>query len=85
MISITDGAEALLLSFLSPVLETEWGISRFQQSLLGSSVFMGFFVGCILSGQLGDRYGRRRPLVIGVFLNFFFGFLSGNFLIQFFI
>lgn len=76
MISITDGAEALVLSFLLPVLEKEWHISDFEKSVLGSSTFVGFFVGCLISGQLADRVGRKWPLIVGVFLNFSFGFLS---------
>lgn len=84
MTSIADGAEALVLSFLNPVLENEWGITNFQQSLLGSMVFVGFFIGCITSGQLGDRFGRRLPLIFGLLFNFIFGFSSAfseNFLI----
>lgn len=77
MISITDGAEGLVLSFLIPVLQTEWNLTEFDQSILGSSTFIGFFIGCLLSGQLADRYGRRKPLIYGVFLNFVFGLLSG--------
>ena len=77
MILITDGAEALVLSFLTPVLQLEWNLTQFQESVLGSSTFVGYFIGCLLSGQFADRYGRRLPLVYGVFANFFFGFTSG--------
>lgn len=77
MISITDGAEALVLSFLLPVLEKEWHITDFEKSVLGSSTFVGFFIGCLLSGQLADRIGRKLPLIIGVLFNFSFGFISG--------
>ena len=74
---MTDGAEALVLSFLIPVLEKEWHLTSTQQSIIGSSTFVGFFLGCIISGQLADRYGRRWPLVIGICINFIFGFSSG--------
>jgi len=77
MISMTDGAEALVLSFLIPVLQTEWNLTDTQQSVLGSSTFVGFFIGCLLSGQVADRVGRRKPLLYGVFFNFFFGLISG--------
>ena len=77
MICMTDGAEALVLSFLIPVLQTEWNLTDTQQSILGSSTFVGFFIGCLMSGQLADRMGRRKPLLYGVFFNFLFGLLSG--------
>lgn len=77
MISITDGAEALVLSFLLPVLENEWHLNDFEKSIIGSSTFVGFFIGCLISGQLADRFGRRRPLIYGVFFNFLLGLLSG--------
>ena len=63
----------MVLSFLIPVLENEWKLDENQQSLLGSSTFIGFFFGCLISGQLADRWGRRYPLIFGIFINFCFG------------
>ncbi len=77
MISITDGAEALVLSFLIPVLQLEWNLSNVETMILGSSTFVGFFIGCLVSGQLADRVGRRTPLLYGVFFNFMFALSSG--------
>jgi len=77
MISITYGAEALVLSFLMPVLQSEWNLTPIQQSMLGSSTFVGFFIGCLLSGQLADRFGRRCPLLYSVLFHFLFGLASG--------
>ena len=77
MISITYGAEATVLSFLMPVLQSEWSLSVVQQSALGSSYFVGSFIGCVISGQLADRFGRRRPLLFSVLFHFLFGIGSG--------
>ena len=38
---------------------------------------MGFFIGSILAGFLGDKYGRRKPLIAANIIFSIFGFLSG--------
>ena len=71
-----DGAETLVISFLVPVLRIEWGLSDSEAALLGSSPFIGFFIGCLFSGQLSDRFGRKKPLFIFLAINIIFAICS---------
>ena len=71
-----DGAETLVISFLVPVLRIEWGLSDSEAALLGSSPFIGFFIGCLFSGQLSDRFGRKKPLIIFLAINIIFAICS---------
>lgn len=66
----------MVISFLIPVLENEWNLTLEQQSMISSSFFLGFFFGSVVSGQLGDRLGRRIPLLVAVLFNFSFGIIS---------
>lgn len=57
-------------------IQMEWNIVCEKASLVSMSqtVFMlGILVGSILFGILADSYGRRRPLIIAVVLQFVFG------------
>ncbi|MFC9502838.1 MFS transporter [Streptomyces sp. NPDC057002] len=42
----------------------EWGVTPSALGTLGSVTAMGMPIGSILAGWMGDRYGRRRPLVL---------------------
>lgn len=79
LISLTqfaDGAEVVGLSILLPLLKHEWSISDDQQSLLGSVLFMGFFIGSIMGGYISDKYGRRTALLWAALIQFIVGVLS---------
>lgn len=54
-----DSTEILLLSFLSIVLRSEWGLSDGQTGSITTCVFMGALVGTMVLGMLGDRIGRK--------------------------
>jgi putative MFS transporter len=47
-----------------PILEKEWGISDFQESLMGSLIYSGYLVGSLFSGFIADRYGRKYPIFL---------------------
>jgi Arabinose efflux permease len=76
LILINDGAEALVLSFLSAILEREWGLNSEDNGLIVSGVWLGTLIGILLSGKLGDLYGRRLPLVYASLCLYVFGVLS---------
>jgi hypothetical protein len=60
----SDAMEVLLLTFLSIVLQAQWGISDADTSILIGSVFIGAMVGTIVLGALGDRIGRKPIFTI---------------------
>src|SRR5262245_33174134 len=61
---VIDGLDIQLLSLVSPIVLTEWGVTRaaFGPALAAALVGMSF--GASLGGWLGDRYGRKRVLVL---------------------
>lgn len=60
----SDACEILLLSFLSLVLLVEWDLTDRQASSITSSVFAGAFLGTLILGRLGDRWGRRPVFLL---------------------
>lgn len=75
-INIADGAELLLISSVSRAVADEWDLEAFARGAIVSLVFVGMFVGNIISGPIGDNFGRRRILVASLFGIFVFSLLS---------
>lgn len=44
---------------LGPALHCDWGITRYQQALTTTIVFLGMMLSSTFWGQLSDRYGRK--------------------------
>ena len=70
---LADGGEMIVLSLLITKLGTLWGLSELQKGLLGSGVFVGFFIGSLASGKLSDLKGRKVSFVIGSLFVSIFG------------
>lgn len=66
---MADSMEMTILSVLGPALHCDWGISRYQQALTTTVVFLGMMLSSTFWGQLSDRYGRKPVCQIYV-LNF---------------
>jgi putative MFS transporter len=54
-----EAIDAAIIAFILPVLRTKWHLTSFETGLLGSSTYVGFLVGALFAGLLGDRFGRR--------------------------
>ena len=54
-----DGADNALVAFLLPSMAREWGLDNGALGLLASAAPVGYLVGALLAGTLGDRVGRR--------------------------
>ncbi|CAD8098915.1 unnamed protein product [Paramecium sonneborni] len=67
LMSISEGAQITIFTLMVPILKNEWHISDSLNSLQASFVFVGYLVGSMLSGQLADRVGRRKPFLISSF------------------
>ena len=68
--------EMTILSVLGPALHCDWGISRYQQALVTTVVFLGMMLSSTFWGSLSDRYGRKPALSLCGVLLFLYGLLS---------
>ena len=76
MLWLTDSMEFMILSMLSPAVKCQWGLSSFEEAMITSFVFFGFFLGGLLWGVVFDIIGRKRGLfIINIFI-LIFGLLS---------
>ncbi|KAF2898789.1 hypothetical protein ILUMI_07383 [Ignelater luminosus] len=73
---MADSMEMTILSILSPALHCHWHISRYQQALTTTVVFLGMMLSSTFWGNLSDRYGRKHALSLCAILLFYYGLLS---------
>lgn len=73
---MADSMEMTILSVLGPALHCDWGITRYQQALTTTIVFLGMMLSSTFWGQLSDRYGRKPALTLCGILLFLYGLLS---------
>lgn len=71
-----DSMEILLLSFLTVVLQEEWGLTDTQTSTITFSVFAGALMGSLTLGPLGDSIGRRPVFSLAAIIISVFGLLT---------
>ena len=69
------------ISFALPGLSAEFGYSKTILGLLGTSLFIMYSLGQFINGQLGDKFGARKLVFIGMIvsalLNIVFSFSTG--------
>lgn len=63
---ILDGLDNQMLGLAAPSLLEEWGIGREALGSVFALGFVGMGIGTLTSGWVGDRFGRRGALIIGV-------------------
>nr|CAD7423187.1 unnamed protein product [Timema monikensis] len=73
---MADSMEMTILSILSPALHCDWHISRYQQALTTTIVFLGMMLSSTFWGNLSDRYGRKQALTLCAVLLFYYAVLS---------
>ena len=54
-----DGADNALVAFLLPSMAREWDLDNGALGLLAAAGPVGYLVGALVAGTLGDRIGRR--------------------------
>jgi len=54
-----EALDAGIIAFILPSLREQWGLTGIQAGWIASSTYVGFLVGALLSGMLGDRFGRK--------------------------
>jgi len=65
-----DGAELLLISAVTEAVAQEWDLGAMERGMVVTIVFIGILVGNLISGPLGDSYGRRQ-LILASFVGIF--------------
>ncbi len=58
-----DGFDVMSISFASPEILREWGITRSTLGIVLSMELIGMAVGSILIGGVADRFGRRKTML----------------------
>ncbi|XP_076237191.1 synaptic vesicle 2-related protein isoform X1 [Calliopsis andreniformis] len=73
---MVDSMEITILSILSPSLHCDWGITRYQQALTTTVVFLGMMLSSTFWSNLSDRYGSKQSLTLCAVLLLYYAFLS---------
>lgn len=63
-----EAVDAAIIAFLMPVLREKWHLTSVETGILGSSTYVGFLIGALVAGMMGDRYGRRRVMMWALLL-----------------
>ena len=64
--AVLDLFDFFLIAFVVPILNDEWNLTFGEAAAMLLSAGFGAIAGSLLWGRLGDRYGRRRPLIAGL-------------------
>lgn len=63
---VAESSELLMASSLTNAISNEMGIeTSLGRSMLMTLTFVGFGLGTLASGPIGDVYGRRFPMLVG--------------------
>ncbi len=64
-----DSCDISTFASAAPALITHWHITIHEIALITSASFIGMFFGATLGGALSDRMGRRRALILFVWIS----------------
>lgn len=65
LLMVCDSYDVAALSFAAPVLIKLWGVTSSDMGFIFSVGLFGLLVGSILFGWVGDRFGRKRAMILG--------------------
>ena len=64
--AVLDLFDFFLIAFVVPILNDEWQLTFGEATAMLLSAGFGAIAGSIIWGRLGDRVGRRKPLIAGL-------------------
>jgi len=65
---VFDGFDIQAIAFTAPKLMSDWNMDRAALAPILAAGLLGMFVGALVLGIAGDRYGRRRALLASMAL-----------------
>ena len=65
---LCDGFDLQLVNFALPTLAREWGIAPEALKFTVVANLLGMMFGAMFLGNMGDRFGRKRVIVVGTIL-----------------
>ena len=72
-----DGYDLAINGVALPLLMKDWGLTTVQAGMLASTALAGMMFGAMLFGTLADKIGRKKVIMICVFLFSGFTFAGG--------
>lgn len=73
VIALLDGFDTQSIAFIGPAIAQEFGMKPAEMTWVITASIIGMTVGAIGLGSFGDKFGRRKAILIAVFL---FGLFS---------
>lgn len=66
ILNFNDGIDVLIVSFSSPEIIKDWGLSKTEMGYIFSAGLAGMTFGAFLIAPMADKHGRRKIFLISV-------------------